>query len=193
MEVKQMIINRNGKEIELTPAELRMAHDEYKLNCVAEDIGVKYEDYISDILDPDFAPELTDDDTYSIAQLVINGLEKNDSYWESYWETVRQSIKDFVENKSAAVISDIRKLGLVSSDAILYNAFNVDGEKFSVSTPIAGLIADWYGDAALCPENDSYVSDLKFYREDKHAKINGVVRFDSLMQALCETLLKENA
>ena len=188
-----MIINRNGKEIELTPAEIRMAYDEHKLNCAVEDIGDEYEDYIGEILNPDFAPELTEDDAYSIAQLAVNGLEKNDSYWESYWETIRQSIKDFVEKKSTDVIGEIRKLGLVSSDAVSYSAFNVDGEKFGVSIPIAGLIADWYGDAVLCPENDAYVSNLKFYREENPVEVDGVVRFGDLMQALCETLIKEGA
>lgn len=87
-----MKIVRNGVEIELTPAEVREAHDEYSKQCRNEDILSKLKERLENDVDNQVLINLVNDleENINIALIekVENALSKNDGYYESYWSTV---------------------------------------------------------------------------------------------------------
>lgn len=69
-----MKIIRDGKEFELTPAELRQAHEEMEREYYIEDFRSRY--------------EVPDDKIDEAVDMFDHMLGSNDGYWESYWLTM---------------------------------------------------------------------------------------------------------
>lgn len=89
-----MTIERNKiteVEHELTWTEMRAVYDAMRREYLKEDIENKAEE---------MELELTDEEMETIIDLALDGLEKNDSYWECYWETIEYAI----ENKDTEMI-----------------------------------------------------------------------------------------
>lgn len=80
MKIKR-IINNQEIEIELTPAEIRNAYEEYHLGCIKEDILSEYTCDDEDLLD-------------RAASAADRYLDKNDYFWEMYFECLRDAAKD---------------------------------------------------------------------------------------------------
>ena len=91
-----MKIVRNGVEIELTPAEVREAHDEYSKQCRNEDILSKLKERLEKRLEKDvdsqilinLVNDLEENINIALIEKVENALSKNDGYYESYWSTI---------------------------------------------------------------------------------------------------------
>lgn len=74
MKIKR-IINNQEIEIDLTPDEIRNAHEEYHLECIKYDILSRY----------------TSNDETALKRataIAENILDKNDGYLESYWASL---------------------------------------------------------------------------------------------------------
>lgn len=80
-----MKIYRDGKEIELTAEELRMAYEEKHLEYISEDIRSRTEE------------ELDDSDCATIAERFDKALGRNDSYWDCYWCTMEDVVEEYIE------------------------------------------------------------------------------------------------
>lgn len=87
-----MRIIRNGVEIELTPSEVREAHDEYSKQCRNEDVLSKLEERLENDVDNQILINLVNDleenINITLIEKVENALSKNDGYYESYWSTI---------------------------------------------------------------------------------------------------------
>ena len=86
-----MKICRDGKEYELTFSEMIQANEEYKLDCMIEDVKEQYENNEYDV-------ELTESQFEEIARLALRNVSKNDSYYESYWMSVEYTLDDYIDN-----------------------------------------------------------------------------------------------
>lgn len=86
-----MKIYRDGKEYELTFSEMIQANEEYKLDCMIEDVKNQYEQ-------DEHEAELSDDQFKEVAMFAINNLSKNDSYFEAYWMTVQYTLDDYIDS-----------------------------------------------------------------------------------------------
>ena len=84
-----MKIFRDGKEYELTFSEMIQANEEYKLDCMIEDVRGKLENY--DV-------ELSEEQIKEIAQIALHNISKNDSYFEAYWMSVEYTLDDYIDN-----------------------------------------------------------------------------------------------
>jgi hypothetical protein len=84
-----MKIYRDGKEIELTAEELRMAYEEKKLEYFAEDVKNSVEGMELD-------EEFDVGDYETLAYRFDRALGRNDSYWDSYWFTLENVIEDYI-------------------------------------------------------------------------------------------------
>ena len=85
-----MKIYRDGKEIELTAEELRMAYEERLIECYASDAKSRVEDM-------EFECNFTEIDYKNIAQRLERALGRNDSYWEDFWCTMDAVIEMYIE------------------------------------------------------------------------------------------------
>jgi hypothetical protein len=86
-----MKIYRDGKEFELTFSEMIQANEEYKLDCMIEDVKSQYAQDEYDV-------ELTEDQIEEVAMFAISNLSKNDSYFEAYWMSVQYTLDDYIDN-----------------------------------------------------------------------------------------------
>ena len=86
-----MKIYRDGKEIELTFSELIRSNEEYKLDCMIEDIKSLLEDGSRDA-------ELSAKQIKEVALAAVHNLSKNDSYFESYWMSVKYTLDEYIGN-----------------------------------------------------------------------------------------------
>lgn len=86
-----MKICRDGKEIELTFSEMIQANEEYKLDCMIEDVKSILESGARDI-------ELSDEQIKEVAVNSVHNLGKNDSYYEAYWMSVEYTLDDYIDN-----------------------------------------------------------------------------------------------
>lgn len=85
-----MKIYRDGKEIELTAEELRMAYEEKHLEYFAEDVKCQVETME---LEEDF----DESDFNELAWRFDKALGRNDSYWDSYWCTLENVIEEYIK------------------------------------------------------------------------------------------------
>ena len=86
-----MKIFRDGKEYELTFSEMIQANEEYKFDCMVEDVKSQYEQGEHDV-------ELSEEQIEEVAMFAVNNLSKNDSYYEAYWMTVQYTLDDYIDN-----------------------------------------------------------------------------------------------
>ena len=86
-----MKIYRDGKEYELTFSEMIQANEEYKLDCMVEDIDSILDSGTRDV-------ELSDEQIKEVAIMAVNNLSKNDSYYEAYWMSVEYTLDDYISN-----------------------------------------------------------------------------------------------
>lgn len=85
-----MNIVRNGVEITLSTEELRLAYDEYRRDCIREDVMSKLD-------------EAADVDNDVIAQIVCRAeryLDNNDQYFEGYWASIDSAINNVTKEES---------------------------------------------------------------------------------------------
>lgn len=83
-----MKIYRDGKEIELTAEELRMAYEEKKLEHTNEDVVTKANEMHIDLVDAD---------VIAITERFERALGKHDTFWDCYWCTMENVIEEYVE------------------------------------------------------------------------------------------------
>jgi len=86
-----MKIYRDGKEYELTFSEMIQANEEYKLDCMIEDVKNCYQQGEYDV-------DLSEDDISEIASFALHNLSKNDGYFESYWMSVQYTLDNYIGN-----------------------------------------------------------------------------------------------
>lgn len=86
-----MKIIRDGKEFELTFSEMIQAHEEYKLDCMIEDVKSQYEQGEYDV-------ELTEEQFEEVAMFALRAVSRNDSYFEAYWMSVEYTLDDYIDN-----------------------------------------------------------------------------------------------
>lgn len=86
-----MKIYRDGKEYELTFNEMIRANEEYKLDCMIQDVKSVLESGTRDI-------ELSDEQIKEVAAYAVHNLGKNDSYYEAYWMSVEYTLDDYIDN-----------------------------------------------------------------------------------------------
>lgn len=86
-----MKIYRDGREFELTFSEMIQANEEYKLDCMIEDVKSQYAQGEYDV-------ELTEEQIEEVAMFAVNNLSKNDSYFEAYWMSVEYTLDDYIDN-----------------------------------------------------------------------------------------------
>lgn len=86
-----MKIYRDGKEYELTFSEMIQANEEYKIDCMIEDVKSKYEE-------GDYDVELSEEQIEEVAMFAVNNLSKNDSYFDAYWMSVEYTLDDYIDN-----------------------------------------------------------------------------------------------
>lgn len=86
-----MKIYRDGKEFELTFSEMIQANEEYKLDCMIEDLDSILGTGARDV-------ELSDEQIREVAMMAVNNLGKNDSYYEAYWMSVEYTLDDYINN-----------------------------------------------------------------------------------------------
>ena len=84
-----MKIYRDGKEIELTLAELREAYEEKHFEYFMEDVKGSVEDM-------DLENEFDVSDYGELAWRFDKALGRNDSYWDSYWRTLENVIEEYI-------------------------------------------------------------------------------------------------
>ena len=85
-----MKIYRDGKEIELTAEELRMAYEEKHLEYFAEDVRNSAEGM-------ELEEEFDETDYDELVRRFDRALGRNGSYWDSYWCTLENVIEEYVE------------------------------------------------------------------------------------------------
>lgn len=85
-----MKIIRDGKEIELTADELRMAYEEKRLEYFAEDVKSSVENI-------ELEEALDESDCEEVAWRFDKALGRNDSYWDSYWCTLESVIEEYIK------------------------------------------------------------------------------------------------
>ena len=86
-----MKIYRDGKEYELTFSEMVQANEEYKLDCMVEDVRNVVESGTRDV-------ELTEEQIKEVAVQALHNLGKNDSYYEAYWMSITYTLDDYIDN-----------------------------------------------------------------------------------------------
>ena len=86
-----MKIYRDDKEYELTFSEMVQANEEYKLDCMIEDIKEQYEN-------GEYNVELTEEQFEEVARFALRTVSKNDSYYETYWMSVEYTLNDYIDN-----------------------------------------------------------------------------------------------
>ena len=86
-----MKIYRDGKEFELTFNEMIQANEEYKLDCMIEDIKSILESGARDV-------DLSDAQIKEVAIAAVHNLGKNDSYYEAYWMSAEYTLDDYIDN-----------------------------------------------------------------------------------------------
>lgn len=86
-----MKIYRDGKEFELTFSEMIQAYEEYKLDCMIEDVKSQYAQGEYDV-------DLTEEQFEEVAMFTLNSVSKNDSYFEAYWMSVQYTLDDYIDN-----------------------------------------------------------------------------------------------
>ena len=86
-----MKIIRDGKEFELTFSEMIQANEEYKLDCMIEDVKNQYEQ-------GEYNIELSEEQIEEVAMFALGTLSKNDSYYEAYWMSVEYTLDDYIDN-----------------------------------------------------------------------------------------------
>ena len=86
-----MKIYRDGKEFEITFSELMQAHEEYKLDCMIEDVKNVYEQSEHEV-------DLSEEQIREMAIQALHNLGKNDSYFEAYWMSVQYTLDDYIDN-----------------------------------------------------------------------------------------------
>lgn len=89
-----MKIYRDGKEYELTFSEMIQAYEEYKLDCMIEDVKEQYENGEYDV-------ELTEEQFKEVARFALRTVSKNDSYYEAYWMSVEYTLDDYIDSLHA--------------------------------------------------------------------------------------------
>lgn len=87
-----MKIIRDGKEFELTLNEMHQAYEEYKLDCMIDDVRGEYEQ-------GEYDADLSEDQLKEIAEWALHNLGKNDGYYESYWMSVEYTISQYIDEK----------------------------------------------------------------------------------------------
>lgn len=85
-----MKIYRDGKEIELTAEELRMAYEKKRFEYFTEDVRSKAEDMELEI-------EFDNTDYKALAWRFEKALGRNDSYWDSHWCTLEYVINEYIK------------------------------------------------------------------------------------------------
>ena len=85
-----MKIYRDGKEIELTTEELRMAYEEKHLEYFAEDAK-------NLVKSMELEEEFDESDFNELAWRFDKALGRNDSYWDSYWCTLENVIEEYLK------------------------------------------------------------------------------------------------
>ena len=85
-----MKIYRDGKEIELTTEELRMAYEEKRFEYFAEDVKNSIEGM-------ELEAEFDESDCKELAWRFDKALGRNDSYWDSYWCALENVIEEYIE------------------------------------------------------------------------------------------------
>ncbi len=85
-----MKIYRDGKEIELTAEELRMAYEEKHLEYFAADVRGCAESM-------ELEEKFDESDYNELAQRFDRALGRNDSYWDSYWCTMEYVIEEYIK------------------------------------------------------------------------------------------------
>ena len=86
-----MKIYRDGKEFELTLNEMMNAYEEYKLDCMIDDVKGVYEQGEYDV-------DLSDEQIKEAAEQALHNLSKNDDYYESYWMSVEYALDNYIDN-----------------------------------------------------------------------------------------------
>lgn len=86
-----MVIERDGFPVELTAQELREAYEEYKLNCMKEDVR-------STIEQSENTDDCSDDTVTYLAEQALHALSKNDAYFEAFWDTVEDVVYNYFHN-----------------------------------------------------------------------------------------------
>ena len=86
-----MKIIRDGKEYKLTFSEMIQAHEEYKLDCMIEDVKNLLESGTREV-------ELSEEQIREVASDALHNLGKNDSYYEAYWMSVEYTLDDYIDN-----------------------------------------------------------------------------------------------
>ena len=81
-----MVIVRDGKEIELTPAEMYDIYRECKKEYLIEDIKEQAEE---------MGIDLSNKNINDIADYAENDLGKNDGYYEAYWMSIEDTLEQF--------------------------------------------------------------------------------------------------
>lgn len=80
----------NGAEVEfeLDLRELHDAHDEYKHQCLCEDVANEVQEMYENA-------ELTDSEISQIVSMAGNNIDNCDAYFDAYWEMIRLAIRNF--------------------------------------------------------------------------------------------------
>lgn len=86
-----MKIYRDGREFELTFNEMMNAYEEYKLDCMIDDVKGVYEQGEYDV-------DLSDEQIKEAAEQALHNLGKNDDYYESYWMSVEYTLDNYIDN-----------------------------------------------------------------------------------------------
>lgn len=86
-----MKIFRNGEAFELTFSELIQAHEEYKLDCMIEDVKDRY-------AQGEYEVDLSEEQIEEIAMFAVHNLGKNDNYFEAYWTSVEYTLDNYIDN-----------------------------------------------------------------------------------------------
>lgn len=87
-----MKIIRDGKEFELTINEISQAYEEYRLDCMIDDVRGEYEQGEYDV-------DLSEEQLKEIAEWALHNLGKNDDYYESYLMSVECTINQYIDEK----------------------------------------------------------------------------------------------
>lgn len=96
-----MKIIRQYRQIELTPEELRLAHEAYERECHGEDLMGKFEEMVSKdklaLSEKDYE-NMSEAEMKIFEETACNLLEKflgnNDGYYEAFWESVSNALEE---------------------------------------------------------------------------------------------------
>lgn len=83
-----MVIERDGFPVELTEQELREAYEEYRLNCMKEDVR-------SIIEQREDSDDCSDDIVTRLAEKALHALSKNDAYFEAFWYNAEDVVANY--------------------------------------------------------------------------------------------------